>query len=69
MGYFIVAVGGFTLLLAIGNFLGARSAMHETTAAVFWGGGWLLIAAGCALIRLNKAFKVVPGERPKSDDA
>lgn len=71
IGFLTAIFGELTILGALMNFAVAKSAMHETTAAVMWVGGWLMLAAGAALIRLarlDEPFTVVPGPRPKSEE-
>lgn len=50
-------VGLLTILVALLQTVAALSAMHETTAAVTWVGGWLLLAAGALLDRVERMLE------------
>lgn len=61
----IMALG--TIAFGALSFFAATSAMHQTTAAVFWTGGWLMMAAGTALERAGRPFEVVPAARSQDE--
>jgi cytochrome c biogenesis protein CcdA len=59
-------IGGLTIIFALlvvyGG--GVTSAFQETTVAILWCGGWLIMAAGAIARRMDQTFTVVAGKRP-----
>lgn len=50
-------VGLLMILLAVLQVLLALSALHETTAAVTWTGGWLLLGIAAVIDRLERLIE------------
>lgn len=69
MGILVSLVGGLTILVSLLHFGAAKSAMHETTAAVLWIGGWAMLALGVGLERLRKLLFAIAETKPGTASA
>jgi hypothetical protein len=60
MGKLIEVVGLITVILAVLYIGVTKTAFQETTIAIMWCGGWMMVASGMIVRRLDQLIDVTP---------